>query len=80
MLSISVAVPCAWQMAGPRRATADRRVLPVRASEADAALWTLGLAAAAYFTQAAAVSCAAHLCLALGALAPVAAPEDPAAA
>ena len=30
--------------------------------------------------KAAAVSCAAHLCLALGALAPVAAPEDPAAA
>ena len=37
-------------MAGPRRATADRRVL-LRASEADAALWTLGLAAAAYFSS-----------------------------
>ena len=51
MLSLSVAVPGAWHMAGPRRATADRRVLPVRASEADAALWTLGLAAAAYFSS-----------------------------
>ena len=51
MLSLSVAAPCAWQMVGPRRATADRRVAAVRASEADAALWTLGLAAAAYFSS-----------------------------
>ena len=50
MLGLALVGPCAWQMAGPRRATADRRVL-LRASEADAALWTLGLATAAYFSS-----------------------------
>ena len=50
MLGLAMVGTCAWQMAGPRRATADRRVL-LRASEADAALWTLGLAAAAYFSS-----------------------------
>ena len=54
MLTLA-AVPSAWQMPGPRRAAAAHatqgRVLPVRASEEDAALWTLGLAAAAYFSS-----------------------------
>jgi hypothetical protein len=57
MFSLAFALPSAWQIPGPRRAAAahatHRRVLPIRASatEADAALWTLGLAAAAYFSS-----------------------------
>jgi hypothetical protein len=57
MFSLAFALPSAWQIPGPRRAAAahatHRRVLPIRASatEADAGLWTLGLAAAAYFSS-----------------------------
>ena len=55
LTTLALAVPSAWQMPVPRRATAAHatqgRVLPVRASEEDAALWTLGLAAAAYFSS-----------------------------